>query len=103
MIVHIVNVKDLVAFKTKNHPPIATHRDRPESIALTLKLVQSQTGQGQISWMRRGVKKAEYQPQPVSVRGLNSRFTACYEKSLQAFMGEPLDQAVYPPRDRLQQ
>ena len=55
MIIQIVNVKDVAVFKTKNHG------HRPKSIALTLELVQPESRQIQISWMRCGIKNAQDQ------------------------------------------
>jgi hypothetical protein len=61
MIIQIVNVNDVAVFKTKNHAPVSAYRHCPKNIALALELVQPESRQSQISWMRCGIKNAQDQ------------------------------------------
>lgn len=91
MVILVVHVVGILASKPKRHAPVAAHLDGPGAFPISVKFMESQTGQIQILRIRRGVQRAQNQPQPGRMLGLNASLGSGGEKSFEPFVSESLD------------
>ena len=91
MIVFVIYALDVFPDKTKRDAPIAAHFDAPGASSHTLQFMQVQSRQVHVARDSSGIEPAENQPQPVSMRCLDSPLAAPGEKVFEALVSKPFD------------
>jgi hypothetical protein len=85
MVVLIVHVNRILAFKRKRKPPISSNANGPMPLHVSVKRVQSVNWSILIRGTARHVQSGEKYSEFPGVDGLNSRLRAGFGKGLQSF------------------
>jgi len=76
MIIKVIDVGYIRAFKAENDTPIATDVNDPESFVVASECMQPQAGKIKVSWFTRRIQAAKDKTNPFFMVGLYARSVA---------------------------
>lgn len=86
MIIQVINLDRIIAFKFENHSPITAHGDRPGSFLPAFQLVQFEAWQVHVLSCHGSIQTIEYPGEPCRMAWVNPTPFTITKKDLKSLM-----------------
>lgn len=90
MVILVIHVESVGAFKSETNTPVSRHPNRPSAFTPALEFMKMQARQIHIGWHRRGMESAKYETHSIHMLNLNSACRSSEKETFKALMLEIL-------------